>query len=92
MHSSSLHIIGVRKNLIQIKIIYSVLSLSTTLFLLILLYATAGIIITITNITGRHITSEVRLKFHENIGRLLTNVFTAVTFKILDKSTVITEV
>ena len=40
------------------------------------------------NNTGRHTIRDVRLKFHENIGRLLTNILTRVTFTILDKSTV----
>ena len=40
---------------------------------------------TSTRITGRHAASDVRLKCHENIGRLLTNIFTADTFIMLDK-------
>ena len=56
------------------------MSLFTTLFLLSLLYAAAGIIRIIISIIGRHITSAVKLKCHENIGRLLTKAFTAVTF------------
>lgn len=71
---------------------YSVLSLSTTLLLLSLLYADVGIIRITINITGRHTASDVRLKFHENIGRLLTNVFTAVIFTTLDINTVSTDV
>ena len=73
-------------------ILYSALSLSTTVLLLIFLYAAVGTIRTIINITGRHIASDDRLKFHENMGSSFTKVFTKVILIMLDKSSDNTDV